>query len=252
MSTRSGLLNCGFVFLSIGLVLTATSEECTNVLSMQSLYRDHAELWQAVQTSLEKSYFFPQPTAKRLCREMFRGLMCKSCVKEPLMLSLPPAVDLAWHQAILNTRLYREMCQAVFGELLEHTTTTMQDPLETKNRRIDATEGMYKSIFQKDPPKDLWKREVQKLDTSSRIRNRIEGFYTIFVKTRTNEPMLHYEVKGSYTVFQLKKILAEKTFPECQQRIIFDDRELSDEDTLSDCQVHDGDELSVLLRLRGC
>ena len=76
-----------------------------------------------------------------------------------LALSVPPRVDNAWHLAILETRLYREMCQAAFGRFLEHTTTTSADPVAQKNARVDATAAIYVKLFGEEPPADLWERE---------------------------------------------------------------------------------------------
>jgi hypothetical protein len=74
-------------------------------------------------------------------------------------LSLPPHIDLAWHQAILNTALYREFCEELFCRMMDHTTVTSQDSVEAKNNRVSATETIYRKMFNAEPSSDLWKRE---------------------------------------------------------------------------------------------
>ena len=121
-------------------------------------FGEFGALWQAVRGALEHQWEAPE-SARRLCRELYRGLVCKSTVAEPLDLSVPPRVDHAWHLAILETQLYREMCQAAFGRFLEHTTTTSADPVAQKNARVDATVAIYAKLFGEEPPADLWERE---------------------------------------------------------------------------------------------
>jgi hypothetical protein len=75
------------------------------------------------------------------------------------MMSMPPQVDHAWHQALLNTRLYRAFCEDVFGQFLEHTTVSAGDSLERKNARVDVAVALYREMFAQSPPDDLWTRE---------------------------------------------------------------------------------------------
>lgn len=116
-------------------------------------------LWHEVARVLTTNYFVPADQARRLCVELFRGLVCKSYVRTTTQLSLPPQIDLAWHQAILNTILYREFCEMMFHRPMDHTTVTAQDSVEAKNNRVSATETIYRKVFNEEPPSDLWKRE---------------------------------------------------------------------------------------------
>jgi len=117
------------------------SREATD---LQRLVVEHADLWSAVRKSLTQSWFVRNGDAERLCTGLIRGLVCKSYVRDSTLLSLPPKVDHAWHQAILNTFPYRQMCKGVFGRILEHTTLTSSDTWEEKNGRIDATIVLYR------------------------------------------------------------------------------------------------------------
>ena len=128
--------------------------------------------------SLTRNHNIGLSNAVRLCVELFRGLVCKSEIEESLEMSLPPLVDLAWHQAILNTRLYREMCESVFGRFLEHTTETSKDSVEVKNARVRKTEVMYEKLFGEKVPEDLWKKEEEQEEeekTVLRVRRKSKG-----------------------------------------------------------------------------
>jgi hypothetical protein len=164
-------------------------------------------------------------------------------------------VDLAWHQAILNTRLYREMCQSVFGYFLEHTTTTSSDPLHLKNGRIDITEAIYGHIFGEGPPGELWKRE-ERLE-ERRLQDRKEEQIrsescTILVRT-LNGKTLSVPTDLNFTVHQLKKQIHEvEGVPPDQQRTIFAGIQLEDEQTLKEYRIKDKSLVHLIVRLKGC
>ena len=131
-------------------------------------------LWHEVARVLTTNYFVPADQARRLCVELFRGLVCKSLVSTTTQLSLPPLIDLAWHQAILNTVLYRQLCEMMFMRPMDHTTVTDQDTVEAKNNRVSATETLYRQVFEEDPPSDLWKREDDRDNNAVVVKEEVE------------------------------------------------------------------------------
>jgi hypothetical protein len=68
------------------------------------------------------------------------------------------AVDLAWHQHLLDTRSYwQEFCPQVLGQPLHHTPSRGGE--EERQRMVEwylRTLASYRSFFGEPPPADLW------------------------------------------------------------------------------------------------
>jgi hypothetical protein len=96
-----------------------------------------------------------------LAQELCRGLVAKSLAKEPLELSLPPKLDVLWHELILETRLYQEVCDKLLGgTFLHHTQTTVSDPLAEKHARVERTLNQYRELFSAEPNAWCWEQET--------------------------------------------------------------------------------------------
>ena len=86
-------------------------------------------------------------SAARALEEFRRFVTLKVILKDPdaTILSPSPLMDLMWHAAILNTKLYRELQQQV-GMTLDHSTDgAAQDPVSTQARqdRLDCMRAMH-------------------------------------------------------------------------------------------------------------
>jgi hypothetical protein len=238
-----------------------------NAKDRQRAYERHQALWDAVTKALHESHFCSTEEAERLSRELFRALCCKSRVDIQLS-SLPPLLDHAWHQAILNTRLYRLFCDDVFCLFLEHSTTTASDSLVAKNRRIDVTVALYRALFEEDPPADLWEREdvggikrsaataVEEAEEASDqhdIGVDKDGKFCVFIRTLTGRSVQMGGMSQETTVRELKTLVEkEEAVPVAQQRLIFSGKQLDDTKTLGHYGIRACATIHYVLKLRGC
>lgn len=68
------------------------------------------------------------------------------------------AVDVFWHQHILDTEKYAEDCQAVFGKFVHHFPylgMRGKEDAEDLQRSFDSTLTVYRQEFG-EPPEKLW------------------------------------------------------------------------------------------------
>jgi hypothetical protein len=238
-----------------------------------STFEAFEDLWTAVQQALTSTYFVAAEEAQRLCVELFRGLVCKSYLPNSRLLSLPPLVDLAWHQAVLNTQMYAEMCETVFGRFLHHSTVSAQDPVAWKNRRVTATETLYRQIFKEAPPADLWEREEEPVqeevakagkkraapspeavpvEKKGKSEERPEGEFQIHILDLSKARITLY-VSSDLPVSALKNMIQIRMgIPPGDQRIIYASRQLADNQRCGDVGLRDGVTVHLIRRLRGC
>jgi hypothetical protein len=72
------------------------------------------------------------------------------------------AVDLAWHQHLLDTRRYwQEFCPRVLGRPLQHTPSRgSEEERQRMWERYRRTLASYRAFFGEAPPADLWPAAV--------------------------------------------------------------------------------------------
>jgi hypothetical protein len=72
------------------------------------------------------------------------------------------AVDLAWHQHLLDTRSYwQEFCPRVLGQPLHHTPSRgSEEERQRLGKRYRRTLASYRACFGEAPPADLWPAAV--------------------------------------------------------------------------------------------
>lgn len=90
-------------------------------------------------------------------------------------------VDIVWHQHILNTKHYREYCNAKFGFFIDHDPTDAFDQ-DAKKIRLANTFNEYKTKFGEPHPR-VW-REA----TSLKLSN----------KSKQNKKLIWYDDKQLY------------------------------------------------------
>jgi len=116
-----------------------------------SHYVDHSALWDVVAATLMRDMGFVESQAKELCKELFRGLVCKSYGKDLNAMAFPAMINITWNVARL-TDGYREMCLAVFGYVIESSTLHSVD----RTVEIGATKEKYKELFIGEEPGLVW------------------------------------------------------------------------------------------------
>ena len=90
--------------------------------------------------------------------------------------SLPPLeeIDEFWHNHILDTKMYKKDCKAIFGEYLEHYPYFGIDD----NSNIEDLHSAFRNTTQ------LYEQEFNAQLT--KVRNRFDGFMSL-IRRRTNK-----------------------------------------------------------------
>ena len=103
----------------------------------------HMTLW------IEVARLTKHKDPKQLGLSLAKWLYCKAdSTKE---ISIPQSLDHAWHMAILNTRLYREMCQDLFGKFIEHSTITSDGNIRERTLRLATGMQTYYEKWGEEP-----------------------------------------------------------------------------------------------------
>jgi hypothetical protein len=106
---------------------------------------------------LQRKLFVSQPKAVNLAKELIeRFLPIKRCLKDfdATICSPSPLIDAAWHELILFTRLYAELCGKSF---IHHNPAAELDEVEVKAQRYAKTLDAYEELFGVRPDdSDIW------------------------------------------------------------------------------------------------
>jgi len=227
----------------------------------------HTELFKEIIKSLKYKYHWNTEKSIRACKELMRGLYCKVILDDDFC--LPPQIDLVWEQAILNTTMYRNMCDDIFSTFFEHTTS--RESIVENNHDVTAMMILYATFFNEDPPRDLWAldevikkeekqlrrnppRKAKKIRLVEEKENKNQKptrSYQIFISTSmTTFPLV---VSANMPIIGVKHMIQEKKgIPPDQQRILFAGYTISDNVKCWDAQVRKETTVNLLLKLRGC
>ena len=117
-------------------------------------FKEWTGLFLELAREVAKNYAWSEDQCEALSHELFYALLCKACyMGDSMLLSLPPNLDMLWHEFILNCKDYREFCNTVCdGVFLHHTQFTVDDALSVKNDRVCLTLKIYSSIFPNRTP----------------------------------------------------------------------------------------------------
>lgn len=205
-------------------------------------------------------YGWTEKEALEVSAELYYALVAKSMDNERT--SVPPVLDALWHELILETRLYAQFCEQVLsGQFLHHSTTTVSDSVETKNRRVDRLLMLYKTLFDRRPYEWVWTREEEEEEDGELSRKRKGVPYKpltcagvqIFVKDLDGRTRTMC-VELSDTVEFCKRLFAKMTNRACigNIRFLFAGRQFEDERTLADYGVQRDSTIHHVSRMRGC
>ena len=206
-----------------------------------------------------KEHGWSDAFAKKIAKETYRGLYCKSICKDPFDISVSPMIDQVWHACIFETKQYREMCESCFnGRFIEHSAKGSMDPVQIKRDRMEQCLIIYKSIFGKDEdiPIDCWEPEQEPMSvTRKRPRELIAqetAMMQVFVKT-LNGKVLPCQVNSSMLVRTLKDVIAESDDRSVDtMNLVFAGRQLNDNHCLCDYNIRNESTIHLIERLRGC
>lgn len=158
-------------------------------------------------------------------------------------------MDSLWHAAILDTKFYANL-QAALGLTLHHNPFGADESQGAQRKeRLRTMNVLYKTLFGASPLLPLF-RYPKTWVHGQLIRT---ATMQITCKTLIGAEDV-YRVHPSYLIETVKSMIYDRTgTPPDDQRLIFEGIQLGDRGrTLSDYQVHPGDVIHMVSRLRGC
>jgi len=180
----------------------------------------------------------PEEVAE-LVEELFRFLTLKVLTMDTDATQLAPSVevDKAWHEVILSTMLYRELCDAILPptapspRMLDHDAYGLNPDI-----RYHRTLDMYKATFGGEAPSGKWWPPCYRDRCAKEKRPRIN----IIVQAMTGKTATLKDIDPSKSVDYLKSIIQSWVgIPPEQQRLVYRDTEMEGERTLMDYGVHE-------------
>ncbi len=185
-----------------------------------------------------------------LVKECMKFLVLKKIAGDEDATTLSPTdvIDAVWHQLLLNPRLYKNINEALGGEMIDHNPEGGRD-VAARNKRVCRTIEIYKTVFispAASVASSVWKApEAEKLPIADD-----DGITIAFV-----------EQTGKETLFKCKKTMrvekiffafaASKGIHVSALRFWLDDEQLAGEEIIGDI-LKDGDQIDVFLSQAGC
>lgn len=182
------------------------------------------------------------PDVIQAAADLLVCLHCKSVAANPTALSMPPLLDQFWHELILETELYAQICASIgSGCFIHHTKSTAADPVDIKNKRVNAMEMAIRlAVSQWSMSPVLWKRE----DAPDK--------FSIYVKGIDGSTVT-LQVSGSMLISALKDAIAlAAKVPQDEQRLIYAGNQMEDGRTLQSYGIGRDATIHLVKQLRGC
>jgi hypothetical protein len=188
-------------------------------------------------------------------RELLRFLQLKSESGSQKNLSPGPVVDRAWHDLILETSLYAQICNDLLGcdELIEHSQLSALDSIDQIRKRYQAT---YDLLGDEDRDPYLWPSPADCYPETETEPEPEERSFNIFLRDTDGRKHV-LQVDRLSTVYMLKKMYMRlrhlQSFnnqvlylSHCSSPLMVDDQ------LLTDAGLHNNSSVDVLVKLRGC
>ena len=165
------------------------------------------------------------------------------------MLSPAPAIDMAWHEHILDTANYREFCE-IFPQPVNHNPEGVFD-VDEKFDRYRKTLGLYYQYFGYFYPR-THKDSIWLYPDFLESHGVLKGGFQLFVKTLTGKTITINVDDNSY-VWELKlRIQYKEGIPMDQMRLIFCGSNLLDSKLCGELGIAKESTIHLVLKCRGC
>jgi hypothetical protein len=162
------------------------------------------------------------------------------------ILSPTDVIDMVWHKLLLNPRLYKNINEALGGEMIDHNPEGGRD-VAARNKRVHRTIEMYKTVFITSATSissSVWKapEELPIADDVITIRVRdMTGGETLFKCRKT------MRVRNIFSAFAAKKgvDVSDLRFLNCELERFLGHEIIGD-------ILEDGDQINVMPGQVGC
>lgn len=251
-------------------VASATHKMPSALLTKEDLEK-FPDVVDDIKSRLQDLYRWSATHAELITLDFLRCLVLKARPEDPSSFSMPRLLDYAWHEAILNTESYIDMCQSLFGKIVHHTTTTTKDPKEEKVARIKKMLEYFKLYWGEDPYQcpTIWKLDEEGGDESKsnslsedsllpnakRRRKEQPDKENITIRFIDSEGVIEIIFRISLdTDLQIaKKAFCCKTGGSLgNHRLLFDGLRVEPGDTPRSLEMKDGDIVSAIFFQSGC
>lgn len=216
-----------------------------------------------VVASIAPTYKWTLKQQAVLAKELFYVLRSKALVNDPMSVSVSARLDMCWHALILETELYDQFCRSICGRFLHHSTETINDDADEKQKRIQKMLLIAKNSD--DPVGDKWvwedlepkvvrerKRKSVDHETRGDKRQKEEEKMSIYVKG-LDGITYNFCVQQNTTILEVKQMIFEKIRKRVdEQRLIHSGMQLEDGCTLARYNITNNATIHLVMRLRGC
>lgn len=182
-----------------------------------------------------------------LLRECLKFLVLKKIAGDEDATTLSPTdmIDMVWHQLLLNPRLYKNINDALGGEMIDHNPEGGKD-VNSRNERVNRTIDMYKTVYITPATGSVWKGQELPPDESTSI------IIIIIIKDQIGEQTM-FKSKISTHVLKIKYAYCKRKGVDTKSmRFMLDGEDLEDNKPLSYYELEDNDQIDAILMQVGC
>eukprot|EP00970_Alexandrium_tamarense_P019733 scaffold14397_cov214-Alexandrium_tamarense.AAC.4 len=257
-----------------GRVHTASAnDDNSNALDLKQRMLDHSSIAKAVRVfthhfqlqnaregifnadATSSSSHTPRQVAEFYCEFMTLKVLEEDHDAATAKFSPGVIVDEFWHLHVLDTAGYSAFFADVTsnGEMVHHDLEKSMDPAEGIRRREKATAKAYTETFGEACPFFSWDEIGLNSSDDDDDDELGDGHsFNIAIRTLTGS-RISIDVKSDTTVRDVKLMITdERGIPVDLQRLIFNEKQLEDEQLLSECGVKKEATLHLVQKLCGC
>lgn len=228
-------------------------------------YEQFQDFFDYIKQRASEKLYLNQVLAEKAVLETYRCLVIKARLNDDvsLKLSLPPYLDNVWHEMILCTEEYLELCFVINdSQLIPHTTRTESDPVSLKNERVLAMRILYEELWNTEVTPSLWRYENEDEFDKRRSKRRKKRplvvaerpkTFQIFTRCITNDVTV-YEVSSALPIECLMILITKyQSYNRDEQRLICHGKQLKERAmTLGEYNISPESTIHLLMRMRGC